>query len=584
MSYPQSYHQGYPPQQGYSQQPQYDQQQQQAYGGQQPQGYPPPQQHAPPETTDAGSYQNIHYTIKHRNTNSTLNLQLGPNDLIKAKPGAMIHMSPTVKLEGAIKFSMRKMFTGGQMSQASFTGPGTVALAPTLMGDIVSLQIANDGKVWNVGKDAFLACTGEVEKETKSQGFSKAMFSGEDLFIYKMMGQGLVWLTSYGAVDVIHLQEGEQHIVDNGHLVAWNCDYKIEKAASGSWSSVKSGEGLVCRFTGPGTIYMQTRNLDDFASWAAIIAQVAISGLGLDEIANTHWTVQAAFIVSLASGLLSVYYCCIIQQYFGSLVSPDDIKDWLCTPGEWHVMEEELQEQFALLRPGTETTGTKEQLQTLRDRVLARLQSDRWVTPSINSAVMLVAPVRLLNLAVASFLIKLRLENVQYAIMKIRDGTSASSQEAIQELTTKLEEIARNLGLKIPQSGGSSGAHSSSFGKFWGTDLKRSGSLHQPSPFERDAQFLDGVYPVQTPIELDKPDNTKTFHLPKPEKNTVPQQWSTEVSTQLSPVIRALESSTTTQARTIELLEQLLSSSRAEEKMIEQVVSHFASSRESEAS
>jgi len=265
MSYPQSYHQGYPPQQGYSQQPQYDQQQQ-AYG-QQPQGCPPPQQHAPPETTDSGSYQNIHYTIKHRNTNSTLNLQLGPNDLIKAKPGAMIHMSPTVKLEGAIKFSMRKMFTGGQMSQASFTGPGTVALAPTLMGDIVSLQIANDGKVWNVGKDAFLACTGEVEKETKSQGFSKAMFSGEDLFIYKMMGQGLVWLTSYGAVDVIHLQEGEQHIVDNGHLVAWNCDYKIEKAASGSWSSVKSGEGLVCRFTGPGTIYMQTRNLDDFASW-----------------------------------------------------------------------------------------------------------------------------------------------------------------------------------------------------------------------------------------------------------------------------------------------------------------------------
>ena len=169
------------------------------------------------------------------------------------------------------------MLTGSQMSEASFTGPGTVALAPTLMGDIVALQIANDGRVWNVGKDAFLASTGEVKRETKSQGFSKAMFSGEDLFIYKLMGQGLVWLTSYGAVDVIHvsdpwgfislshfpcyrgglygisalildglqLQEGEQHIVDNGHLVAWNCDYKIEKAASGSWSSVKSGEGLV---------------------------------------------------------------------------------------------------------------------------------------------------------------------------------------------------------------------------------------------------------------------------------------------------------------------------------------------------
>ncbi|KAI7240001.1 hypothetical protein KC330_g1525 [Hortaea werneckii] len=724
MSYPQSYHQGYPPQQGYSQQPQYDQQQQ-AYGGQQPQGYPPPQQHAPPETTDSGSYHNIHYTIKHRNTNSTLNLQLGQNDLIKAKPGAMIHMSPTVKLEGAIKFSMRKMFTGGQMSQASFTGPGTVALAPTLMGDIVALQIANDGKVWNVGKDAFLACTGEVEKETKSQGFSKAMFSGEDLFIYKMMGQGLVWLTSYGAVDVIHLQEGEQHIVDNGHLVAWNCDYKIEKAASGSWSSVKSGEGLVCRFTGPGTIYMQTRNLDDFASWlvfpdaldligrihkdviqdgnlhaatltrdamcakynmmavaAAIIAQVAISGLGLNEIANTHWTVQAAFIVSLISGLLSVYYCCIIQQQFGSLISPDDIKDWLCTPGEWHGMEKELQEQFASLRPGNETTGTKEQLQTFRERALARLQSDRWASPSINSAVMLVAPARLLNLAVSAFLIGLgiylavafsknitiaagdrgnlanmiiyilvvvicillfwipvvlrllqrlprhrvkreayyiklmldtykelehlkdlirrhdgrrdsadllselnpRLENVQDAITEIRDNTSALSPEAIQDLTAKLREIAGETGQQVPRSGANSGAHLLFSGKFWGNNIKRSGSLHQQSSFGPIDQFSDADHSVQAPVEIENPDNSHKSPKLESEKDTASQHWKTEISTQLSPMLQALEASTTTQARMIELLEQLLSSSQAEEKMIEQAVAHFASAAKSGAS
>ncbi|KAI6843643.1 hypothetical protein KC332_g2370 [Hortaea werneckii] len=739
VSYPQSYHQGYPPQQGYSQQPQYDQQQQ-AYGQQQ-QGYPPPQQHAPPETTDSGSYQNIHYTIKHRNTNSTLNLQLGPNDLIKAKPGAMIHMSPTVKLEGAIKFSMRKMLTGSQMSEASFTGPGTVALAPTLMGDIVALQIANDGRAWNVGKDAFLASTGEVKRETKSQGFSKAMFSGEDLFIYKLMGQGLVWLTSYGAVDVIHLQEGEQHIVDNGHLVAWNCDYKIEKAASGSWSSVKSGEGLVCRFTGPGTIYMQTRNLDDFASWtfrpvcqfgfwqrlflklafpdaldlidrihkdviqngtphaatitrdlmcakynmtavaAVVIAQVAISGLGLDEIAKTHWTVQASFIISLVSGLLSVFYCCIIQQDFGTLVSPDDVKDWLCTPGEWHGMEEELQEQFALLRPGNETTGTKEQLQTIRDRVIARLQSHRWETPSINSAVILVAPVRLLNLAVTAFLtglgvylglvfsqniniaagyrgnlanmiiyilvvvinlllfgiptvlrflarlprqrvkreayhiklmlntykelddlkriaksisrdkarwasseIESRFEDVQYAIMIISDKSSAASQEAIQELTAKLKEVAAEMKLPIPPCDSNSGAYSSPFGRFRGHDAQRSGSLHQQSCFEQTDHFLDAGNTAKASAEADRPDNSNRLHLSGSGRDTKSQQWKAEISTGLSPIIQALGASTTTQARMIGLLEQLLSSSQSEERMMEQIVSHFASAEASGAS
>ena len=64
--------------------------------------------------------------------------------------------------------------------------------------------------------------------------------------------------------------------MDNGHLVAWNCNYAIERAGSGGLSSVKTGEGLVCRFTGPGTIYIQTRNLDDFSDW--VRSQAGSSG------------------------------------------------------------------------------------------------------------------------------------------------------------------------------------------------------------------------------------------------------------------------------------------------------------------
>ena len=113
-------------------------------------------------------------------------------------------MTPTVTLQGKVKVSMRKLFTGGQMAEASYTGPGTVALAPTLFGDIVTL-IIEPGKTWMVGKDAFLACTSEVVKETKSQGLGKAFFSGEDLFIYNMTGNGVAWLTSYGAIEAKHV-------------------------------------------------------------------------------------------------------------------------------------------------------------------------------------------------------------------------------------------------------------------------------------------------------------------------------------------------------------------------------------------
>ena len=68
-----------------------------------------------------------------------------------AKPGAMIHMAGTVQLTGQVKFSMKKMLTGGQMTQATYAGYGKIALAPTLQGDIISLNL--DGRTnWKVGK------------------------------------------------------------------------------------------------------------------------------------------------------------------------------------------------------------------------------------------------------------------------------------------------------------------------------------------------------------------------------------------------------------------------------------------------
>ena len=54
-----------------------------------------------------------------------------------------------------------------------------------------------------------------------------------------------------------NLKQGEQWIVDNGHLVAWNCPYSIERTGGGLISGMHAGEGLVCRFTGPGTVFIQ---------------------------------------------------------------------------------------------------------------------------------------------------------------------------------------------------------------------------------------------------------------------------------------------------------------------------------------
>jgi uncharacterized protein (AIM24 family) len=78
-----------------------------------------------------------------------------------------------------------------------------------------------------------------------------------------------VFLNSYGAIHAINLNDREEVIIDNGHLVAWpdSMDYHMEKASNGWISSITSGEGLVCRFRGPGTILIQTRNPKGFGSW-----------------------------------------------------------------------------------------------------------------------------------------------------------------------------------------------------------------------------------------------------------------------------------------------------------------------------
>lgn len=68
--------------------------------------------------------------------------------------------------------------------------------------------------------------------------------------------------------NAIQIADGEKYIIDNGHLVAWNCNYVMERVASGGIiSGIVSGEGLVCKFTGPGTVFMQTRNAAAMAAY-----------------------------------------------------------------------------------------------------------------------------------------------------------------------------------------------------------------------------------------------------------------------------------------------------------------------------
>jgi uncharacterized protein (TIGR00266 family) len=224
-------------------------------------GAPPADQFvgASATTDDVGTFNGGSYRISHRDCNTILTLQLAMGCPVSVKPGAMFGMSPSVTLKGQWKFSVKKMIAGADVANSTLIGPGEVLLCPPMLGDITTIRLTGQ-EVWSCGQDAYLGSTQGVVKDFKRQGLGKAMFSGEGLFVYKMSGTGLLWLTSFGAIIRKDLVEGEKYIVDNGHLVCWNCKYIIERVASGGLiHSMAAGEGLVCKFTGPGTIFIQTR-------------------------------------------------------------------------------------------------------------------------------------------------------------------------------------------------------------------------------------------------------------------------------------------------------------------------------------
>ncbi|QZY54832.1 TIGR00266 family protein [Crassaminicella profunda] len=215
------------------------------------------------------------YKILYEEAFPLVQISLGKGEMVKAESGAMVSMANTIDVEGRAEGGLMKglgrMLAGEKFffqTLVANRGPGEVLLAPSALGGVVDVELDGSYSLC-VQKDGFLAATQNIEVATQMQNLSKGLFSGEGFFIVKISGRGTVFLNSLGAIHAINIPQGEERIIDNSHLVAWPeyMQYTIEKAAKGWISSFTSGEGLVCRFRGPGTVLIQTRNPGGFGSW-----------------------------------------------------------------------------------------------------------------------------------------------------------------------------------------------------------------------------------------------------------------------------------------------------------------------------
>jgi uncharacterized protein (TIGR00266 family) len=206
--------------------------------------------------------------------NAAARVALEPNETITTEGGAMIAMSADLAVEtskvkkkggkGGLWAAIKRLFAGESFFFNHYTaGPkgGELWLAQTLPGDMMTLNMAGQTMIVQAG--SFVAGSPGVDIETGWQGF-KNLVSGESLFWLSVSGQGLLVLSSYGAIYPV--QVNGEYIVDTGHIVAFDetLDFTLSKAGKSWLVSILGGEGIVCRFQGKGVVWCQSHNAPSF--------------------------------------------------------------------------------------------------------------------------------------------------------------------------------------------------------------------------------------------------------------------------------------------------------------------------------
>lgn len=214
-------------------------------------------------------------TVRHAPSFAVGRCDLAGGEVVRVESGAMMATSDGVAIEASMQGGLMKSLKRGVLGGESFfittytapPGGGWVDVAANLPGDMTTVEV-HDGPVL-IQRGSYIASESGVDIDTKWGGL-KTLVGGEGGFLLRASGQGTVVLSCYGALDRIRLGAGERLVVDSGHMVAFDEDVRfgLRRAVEGrSIQSMKSGEGFVFDFEGPGEVMVQSRNPSALISW-----------------------------------------------------------------------------------------------------------------------------------------------------------------------------------------------------------------------------------------------------------------------------------------------------------------------------
>lgn len=213
--------------------------------------------------------------MRHTPSSGVARLGLAPGEAVRVESGAMLATSYGVAVaarpQGALLTSLARAALGAESELVhTYSAPaqgGWVDVAPALPGDLHVIEL-NGAPGWCLRRGCWLASAAGVELTGRWDGF-RSLFGGQAGFLVHASGAGRMVVCCYGALDVLSLAAGEYLTVDTGHVVGYAdvVQSRIRPISQGAGQSMRSGEGLVFDFAGPGQVLTQTRNPRALVGW-----------------------------------------------------------------------------------------------------------------------------------------------------------------------------------------------------------------------------------------------------------------------------------------------------------------------------
>ncbi|CCI82414.1 TIGR00266 family protein [Lactobacillus hominis] len=221
----------------------------------------------------------MNYTIDKQMQFPLVDIELEDGEKVYIERGSMVYHSTSINLNtkvnaagsgiGKLMRAVGRSISSGEsfwITEAQAKGEtGHLAIAPSLPGEILHLELGD--KQYRINDGKFLAMDGSASYSMKKQTLGRALLSGTGgFFVMTTSGQGTVLCNAYGSIKKIVLDDDEITI-DNNHVVAWSTDLSYDiHFDNGFIQSIGTGEGVVNTFKGSGEVYIQSLNIETFAS------------------------------------------------------------------------------------------------------------------------------------------------------------------------------------------------------------------------------------------------------------------------------------------------------------------------------